>query len=183
MAVRYSSLVRPQGVWWQTMGRDERLWVGLVVIWGFAMFLMIGFIWPLIGQRQNEIRSYRIEPADYRAKVEAFIAANKVGEMDGIPVVAPPPGGDVYIQGQMFQWRPVVQLKRGQTYRFNIASVDVQHGLSIVVGPRSINYQALPGMASVVELTPDKTGTYPLVCNEYCGLGHHLMLGRIVVVD
>ena len=32
-----------------------------------------------------------------------------------------------------------------------------------------------------VKMTPTKAGTYAIVCNEYCGIGHHTMLGRIYV--
>ncbi len=33
----------------------------------------------------------------------------------------------------------------------------------------------------VVKVTPTKKGTYAIVCNEYCGIGHSWMLGRIYV--
>ena len=183
MTVRFSSLEKPRGTWWHALGRDERLWVGIAVIWGLAMFAMIAFVWPMVGVRQNEIRSFRVEPADYHARVEEFTARHQIGEVDGLPLVAPPPGGDVYLEAMTFAWRPVVQLKRGETYRFFLSSRDVQHGFSLHTGSRSLNYQVLPGFVSVVTLTPEQTGEFPLVCNEYCGLGHHLMLGRVVVVD
>jgi heme/copper-type cytochrome/quinol oxidase subunit 2 len=32
-----------------------------------------------------------------------------------------------------------------------------------------------------LKITPNKAGEYRIVCNEYCGLGHHNMLGSIVV--
>jgi cytochrome c oxidase subunit 2 len=32
-------------------------------------------------------------------------------------------------------------------------------------------------------VTPNKTGTYSVVCNEYCGIGHHTMVSRLYVVD
>jgi cytochrome c oxidase subunit 2 len=35
----------------------------------------------------------------------------------------------------------------------------------------------------VLTLTPSETGEFGVVCNEYCGLGHHLMVGKIYVVD
>lgn len=183
MSRQYSALAKPQGTWWRELGPDERLWVGIAVIWGLAMFAMIAFIWPAIGTRQNAIESYSIDPADFRARTEAFTEAHKVGEISGIPVVAPPPGSDVYLEGMMFAWRPVLQLKRGETYRFLISSRDVQHGFSLLMRPRSLNYQILPGYVLSVWLTPEEAGEYPLVCNEFCGLGHHVMLGRIIVTD
>ena len=30
-------------------------------------------------------------------------------------------------------------------------------------------------------MTLTKAGTYAIVCNEYCGIGHSWMLGRIYV--
>lgn len=183
MAVRFSSLAKPQGTWWRSLGQDERLWGTLAVIWGLAMFAMIAVIWPAIGREQNRIQSYRIEPADFTALTDQFIQTYQVGELDGVPVVAPPPGSDVYLEAQTFAWRPVIQLQRGQTYRLLISSRDVQHGFSLVMAPHSLNFQILPGYITAIEITPEDAGEYPIVCNEYCGLGHHLMLGRIVVTD
>ncbi len=183
MASRVSALAKPRGVWWERLGPDERLWVWLTVIWGVAMFLMIAFVWPLVGEEQNRLSSYRVDPATFAAQTEAFIGRYTVGEIDGVPVVAPPPGSDVYLEARAFAWEPVIQLKRGETYRFLISSRDVQHGFSLVMPPHSINVQVLPGYVTVLELTPEKAGEFPLLCNEYCGLGHHLMIGRIIVTE
>lgn len=183
MAGRVSSLAKPEGAWWQPLGRDEKLWVGIVVIWGLSMFAMIVMIWPLIGREQNLIGSYRVTPAEFNDRTEAFVTARRVGDVGGVPLVEPEPGGDAYLVAQTFAWRPVLQLRRGQTYRLLISSRDVQHGFSIVMVPRSVNFQILPGYVTEVRLTPEKAGEYPILCNEYCGAGHHLMLGRIVVVD
>lgn len=147
------------------------------------MFAMITVIWPLIGQEQNKLGSYHITPAEFQTRVEQFTTANKVGEISGVPIVAPKPGGDVYLQAQTFAWRPVIQLKRGESYRFFISSRDVQHGFSLQMPRKSINFQILPGYVTEVELTPEKSGIFPIVCNEYCGLGHHLMAGQIIVTD
>ncbi len=183
MASRVSALAKPRGVWWERLGPDERLWVWLTVIWGVAMFVMIAFVWPLIGEEQNRLSSYRVDPATFVAQTDAFIERFTVGEIDGVPVVAPPPGSDVYLEARAFAWQPVIQLKRGETYRFLISSRDVQHGFSLVMPPHSINVHVLPGYVTVLKLTPEKAGEYPLLCNEYCGLGHHLMIGRIIVTE
>jgi cytochrome c oxidase subunit 2 len=34
----------------------------------------------------------------------------------------------------------------------------------------------------VLTVTPDKAGEYGVICNEYCGIGHHQMLGKLIVV-
>ena len=33
----------------------------------------------------------------------------------------------------------------------------------------------------VITVTPDTAGEFTVVCNEFCGIGHHLMLGKIYV--
>jgi len=41
----------------------------------------------------------------------------------------------------------------------------------------------VPGISPTVHITPNKVGTYPVVCTELCGLGHALMRSRVVVME
>jgi len=59
--------------------------------------------------------------------------------------------------------------------------MDWQHGFSLQ--PVNINMQILPGYEMVVTVTPDQAGEYTIVCNEYCGILHHTMLGKIYVKE
>ena len=97
------------------------------------------------------------------------------------PVVKPPVGTDIYLVGRLWEWWPIFELQVGQSYRLHLASVDWQHGFSLQ--PANLNVQVLPGYDMVLTVTPNKTGTYSIVCNEYCGIGHHMMLGKIHVVE
>lgn len=173
-----STLLPPQERWWTRLGPDERRWITIAAVWCLVLFTGM-YVWLAIGDQQTPVESYRIDPADFRAEVEDFVAEYQVDERDGAAIVAPPPGSDVYLMASQFQWRPVLQLEVGETYRLLVSSTDVQHGLSLQ--PVNLNYQVLPGYLSVIEITPDEVGEYPIVCNEYCGLGHHLMTGLIVV--
>jgi cytochrome c oxidase subunit 2 len=181
VSARTSTLVAPRGRWWWPLGRDERMWFLVASVWAVAMFVMMLFIWPAIGREQTTFEALVTEPDVFRAQAQAFIEANTVDRIGGVPVVEPPPGGDMYLQAQQFQFTPVLRLRRGQTYRMLLSSVDVQHGLSIQ--PDNINLQVVPGYITIVELTPEEAGEYQIVCNEFCGMGHHLMLGRIQVVE
>ena len=180
MIYKTSTLMPPKGRWWGPVGKDEKLWVTIVVIWALAMFVMMQLIWPAIGEQHANIESYRVDPATFTAQTEDFIAEYQVDELLGVPVIAPPPG-DVYLLASRFQFRPVVRLERGQEYRFLISSSDVQHGFSLQ--PGNVNFQVLPGFITGIKLTAEEAGDYTLVCNEYCGTGHHLMLGQIQVVE
>jgi cytochrome c oxidase subunit 2 len=35
----------------------------------------------------------------------------------------------------------------------------------------------------VLTITPTQAGVFSVVCNEFCGVGHHQMTGRIRVVE
>jgi cytochrome c oxidase subunit 2 len=87
----------------------------------------------------------------------------------------------VYLFGRQWQWYPILQLKKGQTYRMHLSSLDVQHGFSLQ--PTNLNFQVLPGYDYVITLTPTQSGEFSLICNEYCYLGHHLMVGKLIVID
>jgi cytochrome c oxidase subunit 2 len=49
--------------------------------------------------------------------------------------------------------------------------------------PTNINIQVHPNYEMVLTITPNETGVFGVVCNEFCGIGHHLMVGRIYVVE
>ncbi len=175
-----NTLLPPRRRWWTRLGPDERRWVTIAFVWCLVLFTGM-YVWVAIGEQQSPVESYRVDPADFRAEVEAFVAEHQVDEVDGAVIVAPPPGSDVYLQASQFSWRPVLQLEVGETYRLLVSSTDVQHGLSLQ--PVNLNFQVLPGYLSVIEITPDETGEFPIVCNEFCGLGHHVMTGLVVVDD
>jgi cytochrome c oxidase subunit 2 len=110
-----------------------------------------------------------------------MIEAYTVREESGFPVVHPPAGSDVYLTGRLFNWWPILEFEKDQTYRLHLSSVDVQHGFSLQ--PVNINVQVHPAYEMVVTIKPDRVGEYGIVCNEFCGIGHHLMVGKIYVVE
>jgi cytochrome c oxidase subunit 2 len=99
----------------------------------------------------------------------------------GIPVVRPPAGSEVYMLARLWEWWPILELEKGQSYRIHLSSLDWQHGFSLQ--PVNINLQIHPGYDMVLTITPDQAGEYGIVCNEYCGIGHHQMTGKIYVRD
>lgn len=170
----------PVGRYWSPLGRQERTWL----IWGSAWCLVLFgmmYAWQGIGRQQTPIESYKVDTAQFKQLADQFVAAHKVDEINGVPVVTPNAKGEVYMVARAFQWTPVIKVKKGQTIRMYLSSIDYQHGMSIQ--PLNLNFQVLPGYIYVVHLTPTTTGEFPIICNEYCGLGHHTMSGRIIVTD
>jgi cytochrome c oxidase subunit 2 len=99
---------------------------------------------------------------------------------------------DVY--GQQFAWRfaypqqggkPVqseqLWLPKDRPVYFRIHSDDVIH--SFWVPEFRLKSDAVPGITTKVRLTPDKVGTYRVVCTELCGIGHSTMRQTVRVVE
>jgi cytochrome c oxidase subunit 2 len=55
----------------------------------------------------------------------------------------------------------------------------VIHGFEIA--GTNANAMAIPGYVSQFTITFPKSGEYQIVCNEYCGLLHHMMSGKLIV--
>jgi cytochrome c oxidase subunit 2 len=62
-----------------------------------------------------------------------------------------------------------------------ITSLDVIH--SFWVPEFGQKQDAVPGSVNKLVITPDKNGTYPVICTELCGLGHALMRSRAEVMS
>jgi cytochrome c oxidase subunit II len=168
-------------IWWnEPVERVELVWIAVAFLWGLFMF---GFMiaWHFIGQQNLNKEAYRIEPSVYETKVESFAKKYTVREEQGVPVVAPPNGVDVYILGRLWQWWPILELVKGTSYRIHISTLDWMHGFSLQ--PVNINISAYPGYEHVITLTPTERGEFGIICNEFCGIGHHTMTGKIYVTE
>jgi cytochrome c oxidase subunit 2 len=166
-------------IWWKMpVGRQELIWIGISLVWCLIMFLMMPY-WHVYGKQNLSTEAYQTTPAKYGAKVQEMVEKYQVGEEGGIPVVKPPAGSDVYMLGRLWQWYPILQLEKDQSYRLHLSSMDWQHGFSLQ--PINVNLQIVPGYEMVLQVTPDQAGEYGVICNEYCGIGHHLMVGKIYV--
>jgi len=167
--------------WWSSpVGKQEIVWIGIALLWCLIMFLMMPY-WHVYGKQNLSSEAYQTSPAKYQAKVDAMVAEHQVGTEAGIPVVKPPVGSDVYMLARLWQWYPILELQKNQSYRLHLSSLDWQHGFSLQ--PVNINMQVVPGYEMVLTVTPDQSGEFTVVCNEYCGIGHHLMLGKIHVKE
>lgn len=168
----------PASDWFRAPSGAERTWIGIAMVWCLVMFLAMPY-WHFRGKQNSTGEAYRVTPVEFLQRVDRFVETNKVGEISGVPIVEATPGGDAYLRGSMWAWYPVLKFKKGQTYRLHVSSTDLQHGLSLQ--PMNMNFQILPGYDHVLTITPTEVGEYGIICNEFCGIGHHLMTGRIIV--
>ncbi|MGE5281418.1 MAG: cytochrome c oxidase subunit II [Chloroflexota bacterium] len=83
-----------------------------------------------------------------------------------------PENGGRWIQGEMH-----VPLDR--QIEFKMHSQDVIH--SFWVPEWRIKKDNVPGITTTAIVTPDRLGTFQLICTELCGFGHAAMRAKVVV--
>lgn len=107
------------------------------------------------------------------------VQQDKYGLPDGSVQI--PPGSTVYVMAQQFAFRPnTIRLVFGGNYEFIFFSPDVLHGASLIQAG-SVNTVILPDLTAKISIKATQLGEIRLLCNEYCGAGHHLMKGKIIV--
>ena len=119
---------------------------------------------------------------------------DRVGEIDPTEVRNTPPFDnpgvhevgpgeyEVVILGSAWSFQPSeVRVPVGANVTFVATATDVLHGLH-VEGTR-VNFMLIPGQIARVHYTFREPGEHLIICHEYCGAGHHLMYGRVIVEE
>ena len=90
---------------------------------------------------------------------------------------------DAYILARAVpQWQYLpneITVLAGSKVTFYVTSPDVQHGFNIQ--NTNANFMVLPGQVSKLTITFNNPGTYNFICTEFCGAGHGIMYGAVVV--
>jgi cytochrome c oxidase subunit II len=176
----HSGLESPPGIWWKPAHRTEKVWVAIAFGWCMVLFAMMPIMHAKGGQNVSGIR-HTVTPAQYVQRYTEFVEQYRVGTDGSYPVVAPPPGSHIYLMATSFAWLPVLKLEKGVEYTLHLSSMDVNHGFSLL--PLNVNIQVVPGYDYGIRVTPTESGDFRIVCNEFCGIGHHNMVGKVIVTD
>ncbi len=88
----------------------------------------------------------------------------------------------VQVVARRFEYTPrEIVVKQGRPVVLEFSSLDFVHGFNIP--ELKIRADLPPGKVTRVRFTPPRVGSFPLVCDNFCGAGHEDMHGRIVVTD
>ena len=128
----------------------------------------------------------------YASAVMGLHLPGRAGTLDPLTVNSTPPfdepglrqtGPNTYdavVLGVTWVFRPAeLRVPAGADVTFIATSTDVLHGFH-VAGTR-LNMMLIPGQISRATYRFDEPGEYLVVCHEYCGTGHHIMHGKIIV--
>jgi cytochrome c oxidase subunit 2 len=87
---------------------------------------------------------------------------------------------EVHLLSKMWVFEPTrIEIPAGSKVTIYTTSIDVLHGFHIE--GKAVNLMAIPGAVNKMEVVFNKPGTYKIICNEYCGIGHSAMYGEIIV--
>ena len=143
------------------------MWAAVVIIVAFALTVAIGYGASAL-QPPSHVET--IDPA----KVFADARFSQRG------VTRTERGATVVLVAMMFTYNPAeIRVAAGKPVTFRLTSIDVTHGFQIV-GTNG-NTMVVPGYVSQFTTTFATPGEYLIVCNEYCGSGHHLMSAKLIV--
>lgn len=99
---------------------------------------------------------------------------------DARVIVHAPKRLEIHYVARMWKFEPAdVAVLPGSTVDIYLSTADVTHGMQIV--GTNVNLMAVPGAVNYARVTFREPGEYLVVCNEYCGLAHHNMAGKIRV--
>jgi len=96
----------------------------------------------------------------------------------------------VKVKAQQFAWSftypngktyGYLTLPKGRHTKLDITANDVLH--SFWVPELSQKQDAVPGQHNSIVVTPTRTGNFPVICTELCGLGHALMRSHVEIVE
>lgn len=88
---------------------------------------------------------------------------------------------EAYVVARQYIFEPdPIEVPANSTLTFYVTSPDVIHGFEVV--GTNANAMVIPGEVTKLTVNLNEPGEYGILCNEYCGGGHHTMEGKLIVV-
>lgn len=121
-----------------------------------------------------------------------FLVWFVIGLRDFTFLTNPPKNSlDVYVMAKQWMWKfsypegpngvNVLHVPANRPVRLLVTSRDVIH--SFYVPEFRIKIDALPNRYTQIWFEATKTGTFQVLCTEYCGLDHSRMLAEVIVME
>jgi cytochrome c oxidase subunit 2 len=154
--------------------RIERRWATLSIVIVGLLVGMAGYA----GIHQATMPQGRVETADPKTLHLAgeFIESNLGSTLEA--------DGSVTVRaiGQQYSFTPQCVVVPADTpINIRATSADVVHGL--LIEGTNINVMLVPGYVSALPARFKAPGDHPMPCQEFCGVGHQGMWGKVKVID
>ena len=148
--------------------RYERMWM-----WG-AGGLVVLFL-AAIGVTST---LEAVQPPSHIETVDpTTLSTNPEFKTPGV-TIRPDGSAVAVVVAAMFNFDPnPIEVPANRPVTFRLTSSDVIHGFEII--GTNANAMAVPGYISQFTVT-FSPGEYVIACNEYCGIAHHVMVGKLI---
>ncbi len=157
----------------EVVARTERRWLitmATVLVVMLAVVVITGVVGALHPASNVEV----IDPRTLHLTGE-FVESN-LGT-----AIEPDGSATVRMIGEQYDFVPhCVQVPAQTPVKFRLTSADVIHGF--LLPDTNVNTMVVPGFVAEVRTSFARPGEYDMPCNEFCGLGHHGMWARVIVV-
>ena len=153
--------------------RTEKRWFGLMLCM-LAVMMAVVVVTGVVGALQPSSHVEIIDSQTLHLDGE-FVESN-LGTAIG-------PDGTAIVRMVAMQYDFVpscVRVPVGTPVMFRITSADVVHGF--LLPSTNVNTMVVPGFVAEVRTSFAAEGEYLMPCHEFCGLGHHAMWTRVMVV-
>lgn len=162
-----------------TLERIETVWFGIAVAMAVLLFasVLASFVsgtYPALkgegGHHITGVENGRLDPRNLAATpfAKPGLRENPDGSLEA------------FVVARAFAFEPaVLRVPAGRPITFHVTSADVLHGYQ--VEGTNINATAMPGQVASFTTTFRQPGELDTICNEYCGVGHHNMITRVIV--
>lgn len=145
----------------------ERIWMGLGAV------LIVVFLGIMIVMNT----AHAVQPPSHIETVDPATIWDDPRFAE-LGVTTTPEGAQVVLVSQMYAFLPAeLEVPVGKPVKFRMSSADVVHGFQIV--GTNANATLVPGYVTEFTVTFPREGEYLIVCNEFCGIGHHGMFGKV----
>lgn len=159
-------------------------WLTGVTALGVAAMLAPGlFVWADFVTPPDDAARVEVSGQQWNWSARYPGADGKLGTVDSSLVTNENPFGmnpeDPNGRDDVLVANSEVHLPVGKPVKVLLRSKDVLHDFTV---PQfRVKMDLVPGLVSYLWLTPTKTGTFEILCEELCGLGHFAMRGSVVV--
>lgn len=160
------------------------LWLTIFTAIGIAALLAPGlYVWNDFVNVPEEAWEFEAVGEQWRWSFRLPGKDDKLGTTDPTFVSIDNPLGlnpkDINGQDDLLVMSNVMHIPIDQPVKILLRSKDVLHDFA--VAQFRVKMDLVPGLVSYLWLTPTKTGSYEILCEELCGLAHFTMRGRVVV--
>jgi cytochrome c oxidase subunit 2 len=149
-------------------------------IWMWAASVIIAAFMIVIGVSSV---AYGLHPPSHVETIDptAIFTDPRFSRL-GEPIALPDGTIEIRMAAIMFAFAPnEVHVPAGRPIRFRLTSADVTHGF--LISGTNANAMVIPGYITQFTTVFKRPGDYLIVCHEFCGNGHHVMSGRLIVEE